>query len=173
MRRQTSRRSTRLGAGAGLVLATAGLAGCQSLVTPVPLSQQLAPLDLALSEAPQVLEAQAHGGDGQAQLAMAIVSAYGLGGRTPNAAAASRWREQARSNRRFIPITQYTAAFNGSPSRVNIINVPVQTISPAQWQAVQRCVALLAGQAASDQNACGDAEETRKRRAAWRRAIEQ
>ena len=173
MKPLTSRRSTRLGTGAGLAVAAAALAACQSLVTTVPLSQQLAPLDLALSEAPDALEAQAHSGDGQAQLAMVIVSTYGLAGRRPDAAAASRWRQQARSNRRYMPITQYTAAFNGSPSRVNIINIPVQAISDAQWQAVGRCVAVLAGDGVNGQSACGDAEETRRRQTAWRRSIEQ
>ena len=172
MKRLTSRRSTRPWAGAAVALATAGLAACQSLVTTVPLSDQLAPLDLALLEAPEAIEARANSGDGQAQLAMAIITFYGLAGRRRDAAAADRWRGQARSNRRFMPITQYTAAFNGSPSRVNIINVPVQAISPAQWQAVERCIALIAGGDTSDQNACGDANEFQHRRAAWRRSIE-
>lgn len=172
MKRPKPQRSTRACVVVCLA-AAAGLSACQSLVTTVPLSEQLAPLDMALSEAPDALEGRATSGDGQAQMAMAIVSAYGLHGRAPDILAAGRWREQAQANRRFMPITQYTAAFNGSPSRVNIINVPVQTISAAQWQAVDRCVAVLAGDAPSDQNACGDAGETRHRQAAWRRSTEQ
>jgi len=138
------------------------------LVKTAPLSEQLAPLDMALSEASVVLEGRAAGGDGQAQMAMAIVSAYGLHGRAPDILAAGRWRGQALANRRFMPITQYTAAFNGSPSRVNIINVPVHTLSAAQWQAVDRCLAILSGEVVGDEDACGDARERRRRQAAWR-----
>jgi hypothetical protein len=172
MKPPNHRRSTRAWATVWLTAATA-LAACQSLVTAVPLSEQLAPLDMALSEDPDAVEARANSGDGQAQLAMSIVSMYGLHGRTPDIVAAGRWRDQALANRRVMPITQYTAAFNGSPSRVNIINVPVQTISAAQWQTVNRCVAVLAGEGVSDQSACGDAEENRRRQTAWRRSIEE
>lgn len=137
----------------------------------VSLSEQLAPLDLALSGAPDAVEARANSGDGQAQLAMSIVSMYGLHGRTPDIVAASRWRDQALANRRFMPITQYTAAFKGSPSRVTIINVPVQTISAAQWEAVNRCSALLSGLAVGDITACGGADKTRRRQADWHHSI--
>ena len=165
-------RSTRVCAAVGLAAAT-GLVACQSLVTTVPLSEQLAPLDMALSEVPDAVEARANSGDGQAQLAMSIVSMYGLHGRTPDILAAGRWRDQALANRRFMPITQYTAAFNGSPSRVNIINVPFQTISAAQWQAVDRCSVLLSGVGVGEAAACGDADETRKRQADWRLSLGQ
>lgn len=144
-----------------------GLSACQSLVTAVPLSEQLVPLDMALSETPDAVETRANSGDGQAQLAMSIVTTYGLHGRTPDIIAAGRWRDQALANRRFMPITQYTAAFNGSPSRVNIINVPVQTISAAQWQAVNRCVVWLSGDPAVTSAACGEAAEAERRKAAW------
>lgn len=170
MKPPNRRRSTRVCAAVGLAAST-GLAACQSLVPAVPLSEQLAPLDLALSEAPDAMEARAKSGDGQAQLAMSIVSMYGLHGRTPDIVSAGRWRDQALANRRFMPITQYTAAFNGSPSRVNIINVPVQTISAAQWQAVNRCSALLSGLVVDDLTACGGADETRRRQADWRLAL--
>lgn len=160
------RRSTRVRAAVCLTAATA-LAACQSLVTEVPLSEQLTPLDMALSEAPDAVEARANSGDGEAQLAMSIVSMYGLHGRAPDILAAGRWRDQALANRRFMPITQYTAAFNGSPSRVNIINVPIQTIPAAQWQAVNRCVIWLSGDPAVTSAACGGGAEAKRREAAW------
>jgi hypothetical protein len=50
-----------------------GLAACQTSATPVPLTERLAPLDMALSEAPDVLETRAHSADGQAQVAMSII----------------------------------------------------------------------------------------------------
>lgn len=136
-------------------------------MTTVPLSEQLAPLDMALSEAPDAVETRANSRDGQAQLAMSIVTTYGLHGRTPDIIASGRWRDQALANLRFMPITQYTAAFNGSPSRVNIINVPVQTISAAQWQAVNCCVIWLSGDPAVTSGACGDAAEAERRKAVW------
>lgn len=172
MQLPTSPHSTKVWTAVCLAAASS-VAACQNLVTTVPLSDQLVPLDMALSDGPETIEARANSGDGQAQIAMVIVSAYGLGGRKPDVVAASQWQEQAQTNRRFMPITQYTAAFNGSPSRVNIINVPIQAISAAQWQAVDRCVALLSGEAARDQSACGDAEQSRRRQVAWRQSIVQ
>jgi len=170
MKRPKPRRSTKAWAAVALAAATS-LSACQSLVATVPLSEQLAPLDLALSEPPDAIETRAIGGDGEAQLAMSIVSMYGLHGRTPDILAAGRWRDQAQANRRFMPITQYTAAFNGSPSRVNIINVPVQTISPAQWAAVERCLVLLAGGPGGDPLACGAPNEAHDRAANWGDAL--
>nr|WP_314524879.1 hypothetical protein [uncultured Brevundimonas sp.] len=135
------------------------------------MSEQLAPLDMALSDSPDTIEVRANGGDGQAQLAMSIVSMYGLHGRTPDILAAGRWRAQALANRRFMPISQYTAAFNGSPSRVNIINVPVQTISYVQWRAVEQCLFLLAGRPGGDPMACGAPSEAHDRVVNWGNAL--
>ena len=39
-----------------------------------------------------------------------------------------------------MPITQYTAAFNGQPSRVNIIHVQVQQLGEATFSAVGEVV---------------------------------
>ena len=90
MKPLTSRPSTRtfvLGA-----LALVGLSACQSLVTATSLSELLGPLDQALSEPTAQVERRAVGGDGQAQLAMAIIVAHGLYGETPNKGAALHWR---------------------------------------------------------------------------------
>lgn len=170
MKPPNRRRSTRVWAAVGLATAT-GLAACQSLVTTVPMSELLAPLDMALSEAPDAVEARANSGDGQAQLAMSIVSMYGLHGRAPDILAAGRWRDQALANHRFMPVTQYTAAFNGSPSRVNIINVPIQTISAGQWAAVERCLVLLAGGPEARAPACGTPTEAQDRLSRWSKAL--
>lgn len=156
------------------ILAAAGicLAACQTLVTSAPLAELLAPLDVAMSEQPGTIEARAQNGDGQAQLAMAIIEEHGLQGRTPDRTSAVQWRQRAQENRRFMPITQYTAAFNSQPSRVNIINVPVQSISAAQWQAVDKCVALLSSVVVEDPEACGGVDETRQRRMTWVQAAQ-
>lgn len=135
------------------------------------LSEQLAPLDVALLQTPSVIEAKAREGDGQAQAAMSIIHAYGLQGLKPDSIAADAWRRRAVSNQRFMPITQYTAAFNGQPSRVNIINVPVQTLSPSQWHAIDACLAELSDRDDWREFACGEEKERLQRRAAWDRAI--
>lgn len=137
-----------------------------------PLAELLAPLDMAMSEQPEALETRARNGDGQAQLAMAIIEEHGLQGRTPDRASAVQWRQRAQESRRVMPITQYTAAFNGQPSRVNIINVPVQSISAAQWQAVDKCVALLSSLVVENPEACGGVDETQQRRVAWIQAAQ-
>lgn len=102
---------------------------------------------------------------------MAIIVAHGLYGETPNKGAALHWRTQALQNRRFMPITQYTAAFNGAPSRINIINVAVPTFPIGQLETVDRCVAWLAGDLAISPSVCGAVVDAERRKAAWREAV--
>lgn len=153
---------------AGLMLAV-GLGACQTLVTTPSLSERLVPLDRALTAKPSELESAAASGNGEAQFSLSLVLAYGLNGRAPDRVAADGWRRRAIASRRFVPITQYTAAFNGQPSRVNIINVPTYDVSPAQITATDACVALLGGRP-SPIGACGDADEAAHRMALWETA---
>ena len=170
MSRSTPHPSTRTWPALASALAF-GLAACQTLIQPMSLSEQLAPLDVALLQSPGVIEAKAREGDGEAQAAMSIIHAYGLQGLKPDSVAADVWRRRAVSNQRFMPITQYTAAFNGQPSRVNIINVPVQTLSPSQWLAIDACLAELSDRDDWREFACGEEKERLQRHAAWDRAI--
>lgn len=102
---------------------------------------------------------------------MAIVAAHGLHGRGPDPLEAETWRAQALAQRRVAPITQYTAAFNGQPSRVNIIHVPVSRIPAGQVAALDRCLASLAGRAGSA-GLCGRTPESdAARRSAWSNAL--
>ena len=170
MRRPTLPRSTK-----SLVLAVVlviGTAACQSLVETIPLDQQLAPLYLALSQSPEVLRARAEAGEAEAQLALSLV--YTLERRhAPDAvSAAAMWRGRALAQRRFTPITQYTAAFNGQPSRVNIINVPVPVITTAQAAAIDACVEALMTDEGRQTEACGTNDAADERFANWGRAKE-
>ena len=164
----TPRRSTRVWP---ILAAAFSLAGCHTLVAVAPLEDQLTPLDLALSAPIASVEADAEGGDANAQVAMWLIRSHGLNGARMQPMSAELWRQRAQSNHRVQPITQYTAAFNGQPSRVNIINVPMQTIPSAQWSALEACVSLLAGSPGSDGRACGDDEALSRRQFAWRRAV--
>jgi hypothetical protein len=168
MKRPNLRPSTKAFAIA-LAAVGASLTACQGLVASAPLTERLAPLDLALRETPQALEPKATRGDGEAQLALVVVETSGLYGRRPDPVAANHWLALAQANRRFMPITQYTAAFNGQPSRVNIVNVPVQAVTPGQVEAIKACASLLTGLAAPS-DSCGSEEELAARRTAWRRA---
>lgn len=151
---------------ASLLLAV-GLAACQTLVVTPSLSERLAPLDRALTSKPAELEAAATSGDGEAQFGLSLVWAHGLYGYPVDPNKAAEWRAKALANRRFIPITQYTAAFNGQPSRVNIINVPTYDLTLAETMAVDACIAWLAGRTASD-GVCGDAQQATRRMALWK-----
>lgn len=149
------------------LVAAAGLSGCASLVNPVPLSELLEPLDMALQQPPADLASRARAGDGKAQLAMSIVAGHGLNGSARDARMATDWLAQAVANRRTVPITQYTAAFDGQSSRVNLIYVPVAAVPAAQFEAVERCVGELARDI-QPAPACGDDVATQtSRREAW------
>ena len=144
-----------------------GLGSCASLVERVPLSELLEPLDMALENSPETLVIQARTGDGKAQLAMAIVTKHGLNGSAKDVRGAADWMAQAVANRRTTPITQYTSAFNGQPSRVNLIYVPVPALPPAQFEAVERCLIELERGMSLTSN-CGDDVTARNdRRQAW------
>lgn len=139
---------------------------CATLVSPGP--DLLVPLDQALAGDLSQLTSAAEGGDPQAQLAMSIVAAHGLRGRPADPRQAATWRSQALAQRRVTPITQYTAAFNGQPSRVNIIHVPVSAIPLGQIAVIDRCLASLKTRAAASMGVCGDTPESEAaRRMAW------
>ena len=156
---------------AGLVLVV-GLGACQTLVTTPSLSERLAPLDRALTSKPAELEAAAASGDGEAQFGMSLVWGYGLHGYSLDMNKAAEWRAKALSNRRFMPITQYTAAFNGQPSRFNIINVPIYDLTPAEAIAADACIAWLSGRTLAA-SGCGEGTETARRRNLWADASRQ
>lgn len=143
-----------------------GLGACQTLVTTPSLSERLAPLDRTLLSKPVELEAAAASGDGEAQFGLSLVWGHGLHGYPTNQSKAADWRAKALANRRFMPITQYTAAFNGQPSRVNIINVPTYDLTLAEATAVDACIAWLSGRTAAD-DACGGGQNTARRWTLW------
>lgn len=103
------------------MLAAITLGGCASLAAA---GDPYAPLKLAFGEPVDALRARADGGeDAQAAWAMHFLTLHGLRGVRRDAAEAERFRRA--SLPRQITITQYTAAFNGAPSRVNLIPVTV------------------------------------------------
>lgn len=157
-----STRLRRVGAfGCGL-LASA----CATLASPTP--ELLAPIDQALSGDLQRLASEAEVGDPRAQLAMSIVAAHGLHGRPADLSQAAIWRGRALAHRRMMPITQYTAAFDGQASRVNVIHVPVSEIPLGQMAVIDRCLASLESRAIDLVGACGDTPESdASRRMAW------
>lgn len=171
MKRPKRPSTSRLLPTAGLVLVV-GLGGCQSLVTPPSISERLAPLDRALTSKPAELEAAATSADAEAQFALSLVWGHGLHGYPTNLSKAAEWRAKALSNRRFMPITQYTAAFDGQPSRVNIINVPTYDVTLAEATAVDACIAWLSGRTIAA-SACGEGTETARRRNLWAEALRQ
>lgn len=146
-----------------------GLGGCQTLVPTTSLSERLAPLDRALSSKPVELEGAATSANAEAQFALSLVWGHGLHGYPTNLSKAADWRAKALANRRFVPITQYMAAFNGQPSRVNIITVPTYDVTLAEATAVDACITWLSGRASSNE-ACGIKTEAQRRLALWKSA---
>ncbi|MNH53290.1 hypothetical protein D3C87_1567830 [compost metagenome] len=146
-----------------------GLGACQTLVTTPSLSERLAPLDRALASKSAELEAAAASGDGEAQFGLSLVWEHGLHGYPVDMNKAAEWRARALANRRSMPITQYTAAFNGQPSRVNIINVPTYDLTPAEAMTADACIAWLTGRRAGAE-ACGEEADAARRRNLWNAA---
>ena len=144
------------------------LGGCASVVSPTDTLGALGPVEAALTKDRHSLEVAAQGGDAQAQMALSIVLAYGLGG-SPSFSEAQTWRARAVQPRGTQPITQYTAAFNGAPSRINIINIPRYDISSAQIVLIDRCTGWLSGRAVNPA-ACGTLEASAALKERWDRA---
>lgn len=164
MKRPLPFRTERRRIGGALTLG-ALLAGCATTVQPT--DDALAPLDLALTGELPVIAQKAKQGDAHAQFALSIITAYGLRGHPVNPSTSAVWLSRAMDQRRVMPVTQYTAAFNGQPSRVNIIHVPVAVLAPAQVAVVEACVAALS-RADPALASCGDTDRRREsRRTAW------
>lgn len=150
-----------------LLVAGALVSGCATLRADVQ-DEFLAPLEMALTGTPDQLAGQAATGDPTAQIAYALVLEHGFHGVTPSWADAARLRDLAMAPRGTTPITQYTAAFDGRPSRVNLIYVPAGGISPAQLGVIRSCVSdlQLAGGAG-----CGQGDRAQAIRAHWFKAV--
>lgn len=163
---QPKRRSTRR-AFVPAVLAI-GLAGCAGLVTPADPADLAEPVYLATTTAPAQLRALADHDDARAQQALSLVLAYDLNGGGLDPAASADWRMRSMRARGNTPVTQYTAAFNGQPSRVNIIYVPRYDITAQHDQFIARCAEGLA--AGDPLPVCGDAATTASLRPLWAQA---
>ena len=148
-----------------------GLGACVGLGTPVDLASMLRPIEVASSRDPGVIRSEAQNGDGQAQLALWLVLSYGLGDVGASPVEAGLWRARALGSRGVIPITQYTAAFNGQPSRINIINVPRYDVPPVQLELIERCIAYL-NSAIGDPSTCGGEERAQELSRLWRRSAD-
>ena len=137
------------------VAAAMALSGCATLVE----GQREAMLETVRMAAvgdPADLLADARAGDARAQHAYAVVVQYGLHGVPADPLEAEAWRARAMAQRGTTPISQYTPAFNGQPSRVNLIYVPRYDMTVHEISVVAACAAAL--DAGSPGPACGDAE---------------
>lgn len=151
------------------VTLAAGLAGCAALVTPVRPADLTTPVRLATTTEPELLRARAEQNEAPAQRALSLVLAYGLNGGRVDAAESAAWRTRSLQARASIPITQYTAAFNGQPSRVNMIYVPRYGVTAQSDQLVARCAAGLDSGDQRD-DVCGNAATTSELRDLWTQA---
>ncbi|MDY6922447.1 MAG: hypothetical protein SWI22_00625 [Pseudomonadota bacterium] len=146
-----------------LLASCALAAGCATLGADVR-DDFLAPLEAALTPEPEDSAQRASDGDPGAQLTYAIILEHGLHGVEANVGAARHYRREAMASRGSTPVTQYTAAFDGQPSRINLIHVPVGGVGPAQLSAIDRCLAdLKAGRGEE----CGDGDRADRIRALW------
>lgn len=146
----------------------AALASCAALVTPGNPVDLAEPVRLAATADPGELRVRAEQNDARAQQALALVLAYDLNGGGFDPTASAAWRVRSMGARGTRPITQYTAAFNGQPSRVNLVYVPRQDITAQHDQFIARCAAGL--EAGDPAPVCGDASTTEALRDLWTRA---
>lgn len=134
-----------------------------------PTDAVLEPLDLALSGSVAEIGARAETGEAEAQLALSIIFLNGLHGEPVQPQAGQVWRTRAAGQTRVMPITQYTAAFNGQPSRVNIINARVPVVDAGRLTALDQCVDALKG--SMPLGPCGETGwQQSVRETAWRAA---
>lgn len=145
-----------------------GLSGCAAFVTPGNPADLAEPVRLATTANPGELRVRAEQNDARAQQALALVLAYDLNGGGFDPTASTAWRVRSMGARGTRPITQYTAAFNGQPSRVNLIYIPRQDITAQHDQFIARCAAGL--EAGDPAPVCGDASTTEALRDLWARA---
>lgn len=95
------------------------LGGCATAAPGAPIAASAAdPLLLALTAAPETIDAAAARGDAQAQFAQSIILAHGLRGQPQDSARASLLRRQALSRRPGTALTQYIPGINGQPGRL-------------------------------------------------------
>lgn len=160
--KRTIKRSTSVTFLLAATLATA----CTTLTTDASVDSLLAPLQLALDRPLDELRAAATAGDAASQLAMFVVAAEGLHGEPVDQQAAQIWRGRAIASRGSTPITQYTVAFDGAPSRTNLLYVPRYEITELELSAVQSCIWRLKG----GNGRCGSAERERGLAARWQEA---
>lgn len=131
----------------------------------------MAPLNAALARTPESLRSDAQAGSAQAQFALALAYRYGLN-TPPDPVESATWRDRAFASRGYTQVTSYTAAFNGQPSRVNLINVPRYELTPAMAEPAEACAAALAAALPSpaESAACGGQGNFLDFSDRWRRA---
>lgn len=147
-----------------------GLSGCAALVTPGNPVDLAEPVRLATTVEPDQLRARAEQGDAQAQQALSLVLTYRLNGSAFDPSAAAVWRTLSLRPRGTMPITQYTAAFNGQPSRVNLIHVPRYDVTMQHDHFIARCAEGL--HTGTLGNVCGDQATTEALREMWVQAAQ-
>jgi len=151
-----------------LVAAAALAAGCASMVTPMDAGTAFRPIELAATQSASSLQMRAEQGDAQAQLALSIALSHGLNGvQSPDEGRI--WRARSSQPRGYMPITQYTAAFNGQPSRINIINVPRYDVSSGQLAMIDSCIVYLESRS-RDSAVCGGPELALRLSTIWANA---
>ena len=105
------------------------VAGIVSLAMTTPVRDLAIPLDAA---------------DAREQYALGSAYDHGLNGLPVFPVMAEYLHARALAARGVMPITQYTPAFNGAPSRVNIVYIPRHDLDQARAAAVDMCFATLA-----------------------------
>lgn len=81
--------------------------------------------------------------DAQSQYALGSAYEHGLNGAPEFPLLAEHFHARALAPRGVTPITQYTPAFNGAPSRVNIVYIPRHDLDQARAAAVDMCFNAL------------------------------
>lgn len=130
---------------------------------------RLKPIELALTQDLATLESRAGKGVAQDQLALALIYAHGLKGKRADREVAASWTARAVAQRGSTPLTMYTPAYDGKPSRVSLIFVPRYTLREFDVAVVERCVRALetSDPSTAAAMACGGPAEHDELRRLW------
>ena len=154
-----------------------GLVACaHSHPPPSEIGLYCAPIDVAISTAPQVLAGQAAAGDTQSQLAYALVLANGLNGTPIDKSASDGWRAKAAAPSGTRMSSIYVPGGKHQAGRVMMVSLPTYDAPIEQQVEVDRCVAALNTPAFPktitrvDHGECGGAENFKRLFDAWTKA---
>ncbi len=131
-------------------------------------------IDLALSQPPAALRADADAGNRHAMIAYALVLHYGLHGQPVDAKTADAYVARAVRPVRYDTMFIWIAATKKMPGHLMPVSTPIYDYSPAQARVVDACAAIVAPQgdpadlaAKLEKGVCGGTDNYHRLKGLW------